>query len=430
MKVGFLSVEKQTVDARAAKMALFDSGHSADIFVTAESSEIDGALGMLRAACDAIVIDGNVDAFYEMYKDTLSFRPDHFELDGKLHSVTAKVDAKFLTDKFIPLLNKKIKKRYAVMVFKTYGKTVDELKTMLKEYMTKKSKVQFGFFDSFLECEVHARCATSIAKEDMNGISERLVELLRSCTYAYEDISIVQRVAQILKAEGLKIKIAESFTGGALGAAFTSIAGASDYLIEDVVTYSVVSKHKRLGVPFETIAEKGVVSGDTAYNMALGLMTSGDCDIAIATTGNAGPSVQSGTLGLCYVALGITSQKSIAVIKYVFDGDRDHNIKSGVKNAMFLLYESLISYRRQKQQQQRQMAAQAQAQVQTQMQSAAQSVPPVAPQQPSKQPVQQPIQQQQQAGVPPVQQPVQPQYTTPIAPFAPTIVSPNDGDNN
>lgn len=420
MKVGFLSVERQTVDARAAKIALFDGGHSADIFVTAESAGIDGALGMLRASCDAIVIDGNVDAFYEMYKDTLSNRPDHFELDGKLHSVAANVDYKFLTDKFTPLLNKKVKKRYAVMVFKTYGKTVDELKILLKEFMNKKSKVQFGFFEDFLECEVHARCATSIAKEEMNAISERLVELLRGCTYAYEDISIVKRVAQILKAEGLKIKIAESFTGGALGAAFTGVAGASDYLIEDIVTYSVVSKHKRLGVPFETIAEKGVVSGDTAYNMALGLMTSGDCDIAIATTGNAGPSVQSGTLGLCYVALGITSQKSIAVIKYVFDGDRDYNIKSGVKNAMFLLYESLISYRRQKQ---RQMA-QAQAQAQAQMQPPAQPVQPTVPQTPVQQ-VQQP-----QQSVQPIQQATvqPPQYTTPIAPFAPTIVSPNDDE--
>lgn len=419
MKVGFLSVERQTVDVRTAKMALFDGGHSADLFVTAEIAEIDGAINMLRAACDAVVIDGNVDAFYDTYKDTLSFRPDHFELDGKLHSVAANVDGKFLTEKFIPLLNKKVKKRYAVMVFKTYGKSESELKTLLKEYMTKKSKVQIGFFPDFLECEVHARCVTSMPKEDMNDISERLVEILGACTYAYEDISINKRVAQILKSEGLKIKIAESFTGGALGAAFTSVAGASDYLMEDIVTYSVVSKHKRLGVPFETIAEKGIVSGDTAYNMALGLMASGDCDIAIATTGNAGPSVQSGALGLCYVALGITSEKSIAVIKYVFDGDRDYNIKSGVKNAMFLLYESLISYRRQKKQ--RQITAAQQQAIQQQQQQVQVQQPQMPPQQPVQQ---QPMQQQAPQYVHP------PQPTTPIAPFAPTIVAPDNRDDN
>lgn len=352
MKIGFLSIERQTVDTRLAKILLFDSGHSADLFVTAEVNEIDAAINMLRLSCDAIVVDGNVNAFYDMYKDTLSTRPDHFELDGKLHSVTASVTREWLEQKFIPLVNKKQKKRYAVMFFKTYGKSVDELKTILKEYMNKKSKVQFGFFPDFLECEVHARIVTSMPKEDMNEISARLVDLLDSVTYAYEDVSVMEVVARQLRSEGLKIKIAESFTGGAIGAAFTSLPGASDYLVEDVVTYSVASKHKRLGVPYELIAEKGVVSGDTAYNMALGLMTSGDCDIAIATTGNAGPTAQGGELGLCYIALGITSQKSIAVFKYLFGGDREYNIKCGVKNAVFLLYKSLIGYKVQKKQRQ------------------------------------------------------------------------------
>ncbi len=348
MKVGFLSVENRTVDVREAKIALFDSGHNAELFVTVEPAEIDSALIYMRNICDAIVVDGNVSAFYDTYKDTLSSRPDHFELDGKLHSVARNVTPEFLNDKFMPLLNKKTKKRYGVIVFKTYGKTVDELKILLKDYLPKKSKVQLGFFPDFLECEIHARCTASMAKEEMNEISLRLNELLYSCTYSYERISVAERVAQMLASERLRIKIAESFTGGALGAAFTSLPGAREYLSEDMVTYSVTSKNKRLGVPLEVIAEKGAVSGDTAYNMALGLMMSGDCDIAVATTGNAGPSSQNGSVGLCYIAIGITSEKSIAVVKYLFDGGREYNIDCGVKNALFLLYESLVSYRAQK----------------------------------------------------------------------------------
>lgn len=364
MKVGFLSVERQTVDVREAKIALFDSGHSAEMFMTVEPENIDWALVQMRTVCDAIVVDGNTSAFYDTYKDTLSSRPDHFELDEKLHSVAREVTPEFLTDKFIPLLNKKVKKRYAVMVFKTYGKSVAELKTLLKDYTSKKSKVQIAFFPEFLECEVHARCSTNIAQDEMNVISARLDSLLGGCTYSYERVGIAERVAQMLKEEGLKIKIAESFTGGALGSAFTSIAGASEYLVEDVVTYTVGSKHKRLGVPLEVIAEKGVVSGDTAYGMAVGLMSSGDRDIAVATTGNAGPSAQGGAVGLCFIALGITSEKSIAVIKYSFDGDRDYNIKSGVKNALFLMYESLVGYRAQQSK-----LRQAQAQERAQQQS-------------------------------------------------------------
>lgn len=348
MKVGFLSVEHRTVDPRTAKITLFDNGHSADLFMTVEIPEIDSALTYMRSVCDAIVVDGNTPAFFDTYKDTLSSRPDHFELDGKLHSVVRSVTQKYLIDRFIPLANKKNKKRYGVVMFKTYGKTVDELKSILKDYMTKKSKVQIGFFPDFLEVEVHARCLASLPNEEMNEISANLYSLLMDCTYSCSDIGITERVAQILKDEKLKIKIAESFTGGALGAAFTAIPGASEFLVEDLVTYSVSSKNKRLGVPLETIAEKGAVSGDTAYGMALGLMKSGDCDIVIATTGNAGPSAQNGVTGLCFVAIGIASEKSIAVIKYTFDGDREFNIKSGVKNAVFLLYESLIGYKAKK----------------------------------------------------------------------------------
>ncbi|MCX4315011.1 MAG: hypothetical protein OSJ83_14305, partial [Clostridia bacterium] len=113
MRVGFLSVERSTVDRREAEIAMFDNGHTADAFMTVQSSDIDWAITNLRGICDAIVIDGNVAAFYDTYKDTLSSRPDHFELDGKLHSVVRTVTPGFLSDRFLPLLAKKGKKRCA-----------------------------------------------------------------------------------------------------------------------------------------------------------------------------------------------------------------------------------------------------------------------------------------------------------------------------
>lgn len=345
MRVGFLSIERSTVDVREAEIAMFDNGHTADAFMTVKTEDIDRAILHLRTFCDAIVVDGNVSAFYETYKDTLSTHPEHFELDGKLHSVTRNVTPEYLTDRFLPILNKKSKKRFATVVFKTYRKSESELRELLKEYLTKKSKVQIGFFPDFMECEVHARCATSMAQEDMTAISQKLDKILGAFTYAYERISLEECVSQMLREEGLKLKIAESFTGGAIGAAFTKLAHASEFLIEDVVTYSATSKNKRLGVPLEIIAEKGAVSGDTAYNMALGLMN-GDCDIAIATTGNAGPSAQNGAVGLCYIALGLKIKKSIGVFKYMFDGDRESNIKSGVKNALLLIYSGILEHKR------------------------------------------------------------------------------------
>lgn len=346
MKVGFLSIEKQTVNQRDAQIALFDSGHSAEIFMTvgggAElSANVDRAVEQLQSVCDAIVIEGNISAFYKTRQEKLSKRPENFELDGKQYAVTPTVSYDYINEKLIPLLNTKTKTRYAVIIFKTYGKTVEELKTILKSYTKKGSKIQLGFFPDFSECEVHARASSNMMKTTLNAISLELNELLYNYTYAYDRVSIAECVAQLLKKNGLKLKLAESFTGGALSSAFTGIAGASEYLVEGLVTYSVSSKTKRLGVPLQTIAEKGAVSSDTAFDMAKGLMSSGDCDIVVATTGNAGPSAQSGAVGLCYIAIGDTRANEVHLYQYTFNGNRQENIESGVKNALFLLFEHL-----------------------------------------------------------------------------------------
>lgn len=352
-----MSIDRQTVDVREAKIAAFDNGHSAEMFVTVGADNIDAALMQLRAVCDAVVIDGNTSAFYDTYKDTLSSRPGNFELDGKLHFVSSSVTPGYL----LSVMNLITKKKPGVIVFKTFGISEPELRTLTKDCV-KKSKVRLGFFPEFMECEVHACFPHSMPQEKMNEYSVRLNDVLRKYTYSYDRISLAERVSAVLAEDGLKLKIAESFTGGAIASAFTELSGASKFLTEALVTYTVSAKNKRLGVPLQVMAEKGVVSGDTVYDMANGLMASGDCDFVIATTGNAGPTAQSGAVGLCFIAIGAASAKEINVFRYVFDGDRDYNIKSGVKTALFLLYNFLLQNR------QRMAAARAQAQAAKQQQ--------------------------------------------------------------
>ncbi len=344
MKVGFLSIEKQTVDRREAQIALFDCGNSGEIFLTvSDEADIEWAVSQLRTVCDLIVVEGNTALFYNAYQDRLPSSPEHFELDGKLYSVTPSANKEYVENKLIPLINSKNKRAmYEVAVFKTYGKSVDELKAILKDFIKSRSKIQFGFFPQHLECEIHARCSANMKKITLNEISEKLNELLYNFTYSYERVSIAERVAELLVRHGLKLKIAESFTGGALAQAFTSLAGASGYLTEGLVTYSNDAKINRLGVPREVIAEKGAVSSDVAYNMAAGLIASGDCDISVSTTGNAGPTAAGGAVGLCYIAIG--DAREVHIVKYNFGGDRENNIESGVKNALFLLYEYLVCY--------------------------------------------------------------------------------------
>lgn len=344
MKIGFLSIGTKNVNEREAKIAMFDAGHSADMFLSVESTEVELGVMLLRTACDVLVIEGNITAFYDVYADKLSARPENFELDGKCYAVTEAATDKYLYGKLTSLLASKSKKsRFKSIVFKTYGKTEEELTVMLKDFVKANKKIKIGYFPQIGECEVHARYPMSMELSALPDISIQLNKILYNCTYAYDRVSIGVTVARMLAQSGLKIKTAESFTGGALAKELTAVPGSSAYFIEGLVTYSVGSKCKRLGLAAETIAEHGVVSSDTVYGMAAGLLMSGDCDIAVATTGNAGPTVGgNGDVGQCFIAIG--DSKEVHIVKYSFDGDRAQNIENGVKKSLFLLYEYLACY--------------------------------------------------------------------------------------
>ena len=85
----------------------------------------------------------------------------------------------------------------------------------------------------------------------------------------------------------------------------------------------------------------GAVSEKTAYEMALGLLNTGDCDIAISTTGLAGPKTDRSMLpvGLCYIAVG--TRERICVYQYRFDGSRKDITEKAINYALFQAYKML-----------------------------------------------------------------------------------------
>jgi nicotinamide-nucleotide amidase len=88
---------------------------------------------------------------------------------------------------------------------------------------------------------------------------------------------------------GYRIATAESCTGGMVAAALTDIAGSSDVVDCGFVTYSNASKIAMLGVSAETLAAYGAVSEQVAQEMAEGALTQSCADLAVSTTGIAGP---------------------------------------------------------------------------------------------------------------------------------------------
>lgn len=115
----------------------------------------------------------------------------------------------------------------------------------------------------------------------------------------------LKKVAKILRDNRLTISTAESCTGGLLSSRLTDIAGSSEYMNESHVTYANEAKVKYLNVHPETLSEFGAVSKECAQEMAEGLQSLSGCDIAVCTTGIAGPGGSTATkpVGLVYVSV-------------------------------------------------------------------------------------------------------------------------------
>ena len=115
----------------------------------------------------------------------------------------------------------------------------------------------------------------------------------------------LERVASALRGARLSIAVAESCTGGLLGAVLTALPGASDYMRGGIVAYADSLKSDLLGVSRHVLAAHGSVSDPAARAMADGARQRCRADIGVAITGVAGPSGGSPEkpVGLVFVAV-------------------------------------------------------------------------------------------------------------------------------
>ncbi|MBE7325642.1 CinA family protein [Nocardioides sp. Y6] len=143
-----------------------------------------------------------------------------------------------------------------------------------------------------------------------------------------------------MREEGLTLATAESLTGGALAATITGVAGASSVYRGGVVAYATEVKADVLGVPVAVVEQHGVVSQECAAAMAQGARRLVSADVAVATTGVAGPSTQEGhPPGTVFVA--VASGQGVTARRLALRGDRAAVQAATVAEALALLHEIL-----------------------------------------------------------------------------------------
>lgn len=145
----------------------------------------------------------------------------------------------------------------------------------------------------------------SWAAEAIRRIERRVVEAVGEALYGFGSDTLADVLGGLLADQGRTLATAESFTAGAIGATITATPGASRYFLGGVTAYSNRAKEELLGVSGATIARHGAVSAETAQEMAAGARERFGADLAISSTGIAGPD--GGTpekpVGLVYLAL-------------------------------------------------------------------------------------------------------------------------------
>ena len=154
-------------------------------------------------------------------------------------------------------------------------------------------------------------------------VKNEVKEILGEDVYGEgEETRIETVVGELLIKNNLKISTAESCTGGMIASRLVSISGISDVFLEGAVTYSNEAKVRTLKVKEETLKSFGAVSEETAREMAEGMAKRTGSDIAVVTTGIAGPGggTEEKPVGLVYI--GLYYKGEVFVYKNVFNGNR------------------------------------------------------------------------------------------------------------
>ncbi|RQG90387.1 CinA family protein [Natrarchaeobius halalkaliphilus] len=143
------------------------------------------------------------------------------------------------------------------------------------------------------------------------------------------DRGLPMAVADALRATDETLAVAESCTGGLIGAAITAVPGASEYFEAGLTTYAYGAKRRLLGVSREALDEHGAVSAPVAREMARGVRDVTDVSWGVSTTGVAGPTggTDETPVGTVYIGIAYAgpwdSESSFATTaRYEFDGDR------------------------------------------------------------------------------------------------------------
>lgn len=141
--------------------------------------------------------------------------------------------------------------------------------------------------------------------EKLDAAALKLRNTAGRYVYGEEGADLAEIVLTECRKQGLRIAVAESCTGGMLGARLTAVPGSSDVFLGGVIAYDNAVKREILGVSDADLEQHGAVSEEVATAMAASVRALLKADIGIGITGVAGPGggTAAKPVGMVWVAL-------------------------------------------------------------------------------------------------------------------------------
>lgn len=205
--------------------------------------------------------------------------------------------------------------------------------------------------------------ARDLPLEDADRVLRDGVAALRArvgeFAYAEDDTDLAEVVLRMSRERAMRIAVAESCTGGLLGARITRIAGSSDVFHGGIISYDNRVKRLLLGVVEPDIVEHGAVSEPVARQMAKGARIRLGTEIGVGITGVAGPGggSEQKPVGTVWIALDVSEGRPPVPLPdgqppldpfsearvFHFGGDRDEIRQRAAQAALDMIRRALDS---------------------------------------------------------------------------------------
>lgn len=275
-----------------------------------------------------------------------------FEQNGKYFFSLPGVpsEMKYLTESFILdfIKNKMKQNNSRIMIYKTirtFGIVESNLSDLIGDYSFLNGN-SLAFLPSPMK---GVRLRISVKSDnynqgitEINRIKDELFRRIGKFIYGEDDENIIDKVIEMLINNNLTISVAESCTGGMLGAAFTDIPGSSEFFKGGMITYDNEIKSENLGISKYTIEHFGAVSEECANEMAKNIRLKFNSDIGLSITGIAGPSGGTAEKPVGTVWIGFSDKNNNFAKIYNFGQIRKMNRERSVASALGILYNQLV----------------------------------------------------------------------------------------